>query len=100
MCNLPSLISSLSPPAVKVPVKTIFGVYCVISTNPPVPAIFGPEEGLSDNIVTTVEAGTFGGTSLGGGSFGTAIAPQATIAFQDYQLELHNLPKLLEHELP
>lgn len=47
------------------------------------------EEGLSDNIVTTVEAGTFGGTSLGGGSFGTAIAPQATID-EPYMFDFYN----------
>ncbi|MEB3365066.1 hypothetical protein SDC49_20470 [Lactobacillus sp. R2/2] len=32
------------------------------------------EEGLSDNIMTTVEPGTFGGTPLGGGDFGAAIS--------------------------
>lgn len=37
------------------------------------------EEGLSDHIITTVEPGTFGGTPLGGGNFGAAIGPQATI---------------------
>ena len=37
------------------------------------------EEGLSDNIMTTVEPGTFGGTPLGGGDFGAAIAPQSII---------------------
>ncbi|TSO25389.1 malonate decarboxylase subunit alpha [Lactobacillus sp. LL6] len=47
------------------------------------------EEGLSDNIVTTVEAGTFGGTSLGGPNFGTAIAPQATID-EPYMFDFYN----------
>ena len=37
------------------------------------------EEGLLDNIVTTVEGGSFGGTPLVGGDFGAAIAPQAII---------------------
>lgn len=47
------------------------------------------EEGLSDNIITTVEAGTFGGTSLSGGSFGTAIGPQATID-EPYMFDFYN----------
>lgn len=47
------------------------------------------EEGLSDNIVTTVEAGTFGGTSLGGPNFGTAIAPQATVD-EPYMFDFYN----------
>ncbi|MBA1392407.1 3-oxoacid CoA-transferase [Lactobacillus sp. XV13L] len=37
------------------------------------------EEGVSGNIMTTVEPGTFGGTPLGGGDFGAAIAPQSII---------------------
>ncbi len=37
------------------------------------------EEGLSGNIMTTVEPGTFGGTPLGGGNFGASITPQSII---------------------
>lgn len=37
------------------------------------------EEGKADNIITTVEPGTFGGVPLGGGDFGCAIAPESTI---------------------
>lgn len=47
------------------------------------------EEGLSDNIITTVEAGTFGGTSLSGGSFGTAVGPQATVD-EPYMFDFYN----------
>ena len=47
------------------------------------------EEGLSEHIITTVEAGTFGGTSLSGGSFGTAVAPQATID-EPYMFDFYN----------
>lgn len=57
-----------------------FPMYC---------AMVMKEEGLSDNIITTVEAGTFGGTSLSGGSFGTAIAPQATID-EPYMFDFYN----------
>lgn len=52
-------------------------------------ALVMKEEGLSDDIVTTVEAGTFGGTSLGGGNFGTAIAPEATID-EPYMFDFYN----------
>ncbi|MCX2456343.1 acyl CoA:acetate/3-ketoacid CoA transferase [Lacticaseibacillus nasuensis] len=37
------------------------------------------EEGQGSGIITTVEPGTFGGVPLGGGDFGSAIAPEATI---------------------
>lgn len=37
------------------------------------------EQGEDKNMETTVEPGTFGGVALGGGDFGCAIAPEATI---------------------
>lgn len=37
------------------------------------------EEGKAENIITTVEPGTFGGVPLGGGDFGCAISPESTI---------------------
>ncbi|KRK40060.1 acyl CoA:acetate/3-ketoacid CoA transferase [Loigolactobacillus bifermentans] len=37
------------------------------------------EEGVADQITTTVEPGTFGGVPMGGGDFGSALAPESTI---------------------
>lgn len=37
------------------------------------------EEGVADQIITTVEPGTFGGVPMVGGDFGSALAPEATI---------------------
>lgn len=47
------------------------------------------EENAADNIITTVEPGTFGGVPLGGGDFGCAISPQSTID-QPYMFDFYD----------
>ncbi|BAP86536.1 CoA transferase [Paucilactobacillus hokkaidonensis JCM 18461] len=47
------------------------------------------EEKAADNIITTVEPGTFGGVPLGGGDFGCAISPQSTID-QPYMFDFYD----------
>lgn len=47
------------------------------------------EENAANQIITTVEPGTFGGVPLGGGDFGCAIAPQSTID-QPYMFDFYD----------